>query len=580
MYDNDMPLTPYGINPAIFSSFQTSWKASSLAIVNNYHRRKPPLRALIHSPGLPATSINKLPDMSTMAGKNETLGQIAQSLSSISLDGGEDDVFSGGGGTGNLRLTRIPEGPAPHRGGQAASPSRNGRAMGFREALGLDAQEIYSPGACVFVAKALTEASLPNHVEDSVLETEVTTVFSRFGTVFVKIRRDNRTRMPFAFCQFTTFEDAQRALVNGKGIEIFGRPCRTERVRANLLGDFYVYRRDNQDTSIEEARELLAPFGRISKAEILHAQTASLLGLSAAAVLVSFMVFDAKRDVVDALKGDETYCVRAFSQSKGAVPRTPQREKSTMAQDWTRQYEYHKRTIFVSNLPADISKEALHDMAAEFGEIVNITIKWSNLTGYRKAFAFIEFDNHESPDLAIARLDGIPAPGGDGKLIVERKSCKVSNPGAVMTPDTRHRRHIQSREENDDELKERDTVSQTATPVAPQAATPIAGLGMVSPKQPMAAQPHHPQTHPMMGYSPITPQGYGYYSYSPAFSPAQLFSPFAVQTPYYDPGLYHATFSSPSYMMGGYPPSIPETGLTSRSEPADVEQTSEEKTES
>lgn len=81
------------------------------------------------------------------------MDQVAQSMSSMSLDGGDDDVFSGGGGTGNLRLTKIPEGPAIHRGGQAVSPSRSGRAMGFREAFGLDAQEIYSPGACVFVAK-------------------------------------------------------------------------------------------------------------------------------------------------------------------------------------------------------------------------------------------------------------------------------------------------------------------------------------------------------------------------------------------------------------------------------------------
>ncbi|ROT41704.1 hypothetical protein SODALDRAFT_397456 [Sodiomyces alkalinus F11] len=502
-----------------------------------------------------------------MSGKNEAMGQIAQSLSSMSLTGEEDDVFSGGGGTGNLRLTKIPDGPALHRGGQApqaASPSRKGRAMGFREAFGLDAQEIYSPGACVFVA------NLPNHVEDSVLETEVNAVFSRFGAVFVKIRRDGRTRMPFAFCQFTTFEDAQRALVKGKGIEIFGRPCRTEKVRANC--DFYVYRRDNRDTSIKEAKELLEPFGRISKAEILHPQTANLLGLSASGVLVSFMVFDAKRDVVGALQDDEAYCVRTFSQSKVA-PRTPQREKPAMVQDWSRQYEYHKRTIFVSNLPADISKETLHNMASEFGEVINITIKWSNLSGHRKAFAFIEFDNHESPNVAVAELDGTPVPGGDGKLIVERKSCKVLNPGAIMTPDTRHRRLIKSHEESDIESKEKEMVPQTGTPVA--------GSGMVSPEQSQsaAAQSYHPQAHPMMGYSPLTPQGYGYYSYSPAFSPAQLFSPFAVRTPYYDPSLYHATFSSPSYMMGGYPPSIPETGQTSRSEPANVEKEPEEKKE-
>lgn len=34
------------------------------------------------------------------------------------------------------------------------------------------------------------------------LECEVTKVFKVFGTVYVKVRRDQNT-MPFAFCQFT-----------------------------------------------------------------------------------------------------------------------------------------------------------------------------------------------------------------------------------------------------------------------------------------------------------------------------------------------------------------------------------------
>lgn len=50
----------------------------------------------------------------------------------------------------------------------------------------------------------LTERSLTQTVRDDALEAEVTRIFSRFGTVFVKIRRDNR-QMPFAFCQFTVY---------------------------------------------------------------------------------------------------------------------------------------------------------------------------------------------------------------------------------------------------------------------------------------------------------------------------------------------------------------------------------------
>lgn len=44
--------------------------------------------------------------------------------------------------------------------------------------------------------------SLTQGEPDAALEAEVTRVFSEFGTVFVKIRRDQRN-MPFGFCQFT-----------------------------------------------------------------------------------------------------------------------------------------------------------------------------------------------------------------------------------------------------------------------------------------------------------------------------------------------------------------------------------------
>ncbi len=75
-------------------------------------------------------------------------------------------------------------------------------------------------------------------------------MFRRYGTVFVKIRRDPKN-MPYAFCQFTVSlpssyyqselvltsiqddEDAMRALEDSKGRLIHGRPVRTERARAN-----------------------------------------------------------------------------------------------------------------------------------------------------------------------------------------------------------------------------------------------------------------------------------------------------------------------------------------------------------
>lgn len=83
-------------------------------------------------------------------------------------------------------------------------------------------------------------------------------MFRRYGTVFVKIRRDPKN-MPYAFCQFTVsflpsyfqpglcteagFQDdgdAMHALEDSRGRLIHGRPVRTERAKANRKSPYHV----------------------------------------------------------------------------------------------------------------------------------------------------------------------------------------------------------------------------------------------------------------------------------------------------------------------------------------------------
>ena len=57
-----------------------------------------------------------------------------------------------------------------------------------------------------FKTKSDIVCSLPEGKDDRALEAAVTREFSRFGTVFVKIRREGRGNvmgMPYAFAQYT-----------------------------------------------------------------------------------------------------------------------------------------------------------------------------------------------------------------------------------------------------------------------------------------------------------------------------------------------------------------------------------------
>ena len=91
--------------------------------------------------------------------------------------------------------------------------------------------------------------SLNQSETDDQLEFAVMEAFQRFGNVYVKIRRDSQ-QMPFAFAQYTVnsrlapvicclliayqnIDDAQQAILHGRGMLIKGRACRTEVARVN-----------------------------------------------------------------------------------------------------------------------------------------------------------------------------------------------------------------------------------------------------------------------------------------------------------------------------------------------------------
>jgi hypothetical protein len=123
-----------------------------------------------------------------------------------------------------------------------------------------NAQLVYPPACCVFVAKYVSSTfhfhssanelnSLLQSESEESLQMAVTQIFREFGPVFVKIRRDSK-QMPFAFCQYTVSfwqqnfqehllicqqkeEHAERAIKEGKGRLIKGRPCRCEKAKAH-----------------------------------------------------------------------------------------------------------------------------------------------------------------------------------------------------------------------------------------------------------------------------------------------------------------------------------------------------------
>ncbi|KAI0153527.1 hypothetical protein BJ166DRAFT_616740 [Pestalotiopsis sp. NC0098] len=286
---------------------------------------------------------------------------------------------------------------------------------------GVDAQAFYSPGACVFVA------NLPESVEDTHLEAEVTRAFSEYGTVFVKIRRDARN-MPFAFCQFTSEADAKVAMVQGKGRMIFGRACRTEPVRANRT--YIMHRTNGDDMYADEAREALADrgFHPLEKCEMLPYEIQKQQGMSRS-VLVKLKKFDPSKELQGAFRNHVRYRVIPFDEQKGA-----QVTKLDPAEVWLQRYEVDRRSIFIGDLPFGLPRleERLRDYLAEFGEIADMQMVSREPRDGRTpiCFAFVEFARPDMAAIAVDRLRHRQLFGHSVR--VERKVCReaISGRGA------------------------------------------------------------------------------------------------------------------------------------------------------
>ncbi|KAK4232317.1 hypothetical protein QBC38DRAFT_463773 [Podospora fimiseda] len=260
-----------------------------------------------------------------------------------------------------------------------------------------DAQGIYPVTACVFVA------NLPEPKDDLALEAAVTRIFSRFGTVFVKIRRD-ASHMPFAFAQYTNDEDAKRAEAEGRGAVILGRPCRTEMVRANRT--FIVYRTDRQLLTIHQAGELLVPYGNFSKIEFMNGDIATTLGYNHA-VLIEFSGFDRSRDLITDIRmglvgNSHGFRVETFD------PRRNSNTRVNRDEDFLRRYDQDRRSVFVSNLPGDTTQAQLRAFFDRIGPInkIDVVMRHHQEThALLRVFAFIEFADHQSAPEAIRTLN-------------------------------------------------------------------------------------------------------------------------------------------------------------------------------
>ncbi|KAI1501658.1 hypothetical protein F5X99DRAFT_408884 [Biscogniauxia marginata] len=405
-------------------------------------------------------------------------------------------------GPQSFSYARVASSPATVRG------TRNRPSdIGTRHQIaGVDAQAYYPPSACVFVA------NLPESKPDHTLEAGITKAFATFGPVFVKIRRDPKN-MPFAFCQYTNSEHAEKAMTHGKGLFIEGRACRTEMVKANR--SYVMFSTQGHEIEVDEARSQLSQFGPIEKCERLRPELQEVMNLPGA-VFVQYRSFDPSRDIIATYRHNPQYRVIAYDLKKATQP------KVDPDMEFLQRYEIDRRSIYMGNLPVDVEniEEIIRDCAAKVGDVEKVQVirKEARIEhNHPVVFAFVQFSRPNEAEQAVHSLRGTALCGSQIK--VERKNSRETQ---AMQQSARRIRssHVALDNKNVEvnKIEEQTTqasedIKETAMPVTPLRIAPAENLL---------------STHDGGNVGPGTAQTqvpYGSYGYMPMGSQPSYMSP-------------------------------------------------------
>ncbi|KAK5079729.1 hypothetical protein LTR70_008344 [Exophiala xenobiotica] len=280
-----------------------------------------------------------------------------------------------------------------------------------------NAQGVLPPEACIFVAKyvkkepgkdlLLTSSSLSVSRTDEQLEKSVHDAFDQFGNCIVKVRRD-RHGHPFALVQYHTIDAATQAIEGGRDLIVDDRKIRTEHAEARReyilqnadtglsigSGSVVLSRVGGGPVSKDEAHELLSRYGPIQETQPTTHADANTYGMPEG-IWVKFAYY---LDFKDALKAfNSTTTMHKIMEPPNLEPRTrlgPVVVSSPRGQGHrTPRSTTDQKSIFVGNLPHDVTEAELLEIFSTFGHIKGCNVIRKPITGGQgyNIFGFVEY---------------------------------------------------------------------------------------------------------------------------------------------------------------------------------------------
>jgi len=227
-------------------------------------------------------------------------------------------------------------------------------------------------------------------------EAKLFEVFNAIGPVSsIRICRDSITRrsLGYAYVNFNSYNDAERALDTMNYMPIMGKACRimwSQRdpaMRKSGAGNIFV-KNLAKDIDHKALFDTFSLFGSILSCKVAVDRAT---GESRGYGFVQFETVEAADEAIKKVNGmsieGQVVYVGAFKK----------REARGSTNSWT--------NVFVKNLPTTMPEEELRTMFAEFGEITSMKLQPGDEEGTSKGFGFINYSTHEEAKAAVEAMD-------------------------------------------------------------------------------------------------------------------------------------------------------------------------------
>lgn len=248
-----------------------------------------------------------------------------------------------------------------------------------------------------------------------VTEANLFEIFNQVGSVAsIRVCRDAITRrsLGYAYVNFHTATDADRALESLNNQPIKGRPCRimwSQRdpsLRKSGKGNIFI---KNLDKKIDHKSlfDTFQQFGNILSCKIELDETNESKGYG----YIQFATQEAADKAIDKVNGKMLNGKKVFVGS--FVPR-----KERIAEAHNKKFT----NVFIKNLDEKVDDEELKKMFSAYGTIKSAVIMRDD-QGKTKGFGFVNFEQPEEAEDAVSKLNDTEV---DGKTIFVGRAQKKS----------------------------------------------------------------------------------------------------------------------------------------------------------